>query len=515
MKTLRQVRIPSRLKIQLHRFLIFPLVLWVVFFSVVAVFTIEQRDFALNDLQTRTQLQAGLLAEKIAGKLNTLELLLLMLEEQASLLDLSTTSGLQELNGYIRSNLYVYGEMDGICLLDLSGNKLLTTYYQDSPELVEMRELVLEMHVGQGLSFGINPVWQGGSRNLVLSRSLLNAKDELVAVVMVLVKSDSFFNEYELAQISGLAEVVLYDQRGDIHALWVNAANSNIDAESLNNLGDMSKCSSGGALEPEDTKIVGGSHTVVFEDNLLCTIQLSGYPLYVGVRSVVSVAMRLWDLSSRLNLLILSGVILISLIVSLRLGYQTAMKDQLQKELMETLETKVQTRTVELHQAIADLERLSELDSLTGVYTRRKLNVMLEQEIDRANRSPEVFSIIVMDLDDFKRVNDTYGHLVGDEVLKHIVKLLKERIGNAGVLCRWGGDELLVLLPGSGLEKSLAIAESLRSMAQEYPYSAGIVVTLSMGVAQFLPGESVTGLIRRADNALYRAKASGRNKVSH
>ena len=503
-----------RLKVQFHRFLVFPLVLWLVFFSVVAIYTMEQRDFAINDLQTRTQLQAGLLAEKIAGKLNTFELLLLMLEEHASSLDISTTAGLQDIQDFIRSNLYVYGEMDGLCVIDPDGDKLFTTYYQDSPELLALRESVLERHVGQGLSFSINPFFQDGSRHLVLSRSLLNQKNELAAVVMVLVKSDSFFNAYELGQISGLAEVFLYDQNGDIHALWINAANSSANPQTSSNLGDLPGCSDSGVASIGSTEIVGGSHTTLFDDSLLVSMQLSGYSLYIGVRSVVSVAMRLWDQSSRLNLLILSGVILISLIVSLRLGYQTAMKDHLQKVMMETLESKVQTRTVELHQAIADLERLSELDSLTGVYTRRKLNVMLEQEIDRANRSPAVFSIIVMDLDDFKRVNDTYGHLVGDEVLKHIVKLLRERIGDSGVLCRWGGDELLVLLPGSGLEKSLAIAESLRSVAQEYPYSAGIVVTLSMGVAQFLGGESVTGLIRRADNALYRAKASGRNKVS-
>ncbi|PKL12837.1 MAG: hypothetical protein CVV52_08470 [Spirochaetae bacterium HGW-Spirochaetae-8] len=502
-----------RLKVQFHRFLIFPLVLWLVFFTVVAIYTMQQREFAVNELQTRTQLQAGLLAEKIAGKLNTLELLQVLLEEHASSLDFTTTAGLQDLNDYIRLNLYVYGEMDGLCVIAPNGDQLFTTYFLDSPEFLAMRESVLQQHVGQGLSFSINPFYQDGSRHLVLSRSLVSRKNELTAVVMVLVNSDSFFNEHELAQIPGLAEVVLYDQNGDIHAIWVNPSNSSVDPQTLSNLEELPGCSHSGVASIASTEIVGGSHTTSFEDSLLVSMQLSGYSLYVGVRSVVSVAMRLWDLISRLNLLILSGVILISLIVSLRLGYQTAMKDHLQKEMMETLESKVQTRTVELHQAISDLERLSELDSLTGVYTRRKLNVMLEQEIDQANRSPAVFSIIVMDLDDFKRVNDTYGHLVGDEVLKHIVRLLKERIGDSGVLCRWGGDELLVLLPGSGLEKAVAIAESLRSVVQQYPYSAGIVVTLSMGVAQFLGGESVTGLIRRADNALYRAKASGRNKV--
>jgi len=502
-----------RLKIQFHRFLIFPLVLWLVFLSVVVIFMMEQRAFAINDLETRTQLQAGLLAEKIAGKLNTLELLLLMLEDHASTLDLSTPYGRLDLNDYIRSNLYLYGGMDGICVIDISGNKLFTTYYMDSPALVTMCESVLEMHMDQGISFATSPFWQAGSRNLVLSRSLLNADDALVAVVMVLVKSDSFFTGYELAQVAGLAEVLLYDQKGDIYALWVNAANSSVDPASLGNLEDMPGCTNSGSMSIDDTKILGGSHTTSFKDNLLCSMQLAGYPLYIGVRSVIPVAMQLWDLSARLNLLIICGVILVSLIISLRLGYQTAMKDYLRKEMVDTLEARVETRTLELNKAVSDLERLSELDSLTGVYTRRKLNVLLEQEIDRSNRSPSLFSIIVMDLDNFKFVNDNYGHLVGDEVLKHIVKLLKERIGESGVLCRWGGDELLVLLPGSGLDKSLAIAESLRSVVQEYPYSLGIVVTLSMGVAQFLAGESVTGLIRRADNALYRAKAAGRNKV--
>jgi diguanylate cyclase (GGDEF)-like protein len=185
----------------------------------------------------------------------------------------------------------------------------------------------------------------------------------------------------------------------------------------------------------------------------------------------------------------------------------------LKEEMLSNLEDRVHERTNELHQAVAELERISEIDSLTGAYARRKLNAMLEAEINRSNRSPVVFSIIIMDLDNFKVVNDTFGHLVGDEVLKHLVALLTARIAETGILARWGGDELLVLLPGTGLDKALAVAESLRSAAQEYPYSSSIVVTLSMGVAQFSIGESVTGLIRRADNALYAAKAAGRNRV--
>lgn len=500
-------------KISYFKYLVSPLVLWIVFFSVVVLFTINQRSREINNMQARTELQASLMAEKIAGKLNSIEIVLHMIEQRGTPLELSTTQGQLQFVDFIRRQLIMYPNMDGVCVLLPSGEKIFSTFFVDSPELLQMRKNIMEMHTVQGLSFSMTSFTYENMRNLVLSRTVYDHSQNISAVIMILVQSDRFFSDFDLVRSEGVASMTLYNQNGDLHALWLNNGNEMQNSSQIIQLNGLSGFDYSAVMQVADTTILGGINTYSEGNSFFCSVQLTGYPLYLGIHMNISDALLSWDLSSRWNLLIIIGVIFISLVISVRLGHQTATSDSLKEEMLSNLEDRVHERTNELHQAVAELERISEIDSLTGAYARRKLNAMLEAEINRSNRSPVVFSIIIMDLDNFKVVNDTYGHLVGDEVLKHLVTLLTERIAETGILARWGGDELLVLLPGTGLDKALTVAESLRSAAQEYPYSSSIVVTLSMGVAQFSIGESVTGLIRRADNALYAAKAAGRNRV--
>jgi diguanylate cyclase (GGDEF)-like protein len=500
-------------KISYVRYLFSPLVLWMVFFSVVVLFTVDQRSREIDNMQARTELQASLMAEKIAGKLNSIEIVLHMIEQRGTPLELTTTQGQLQFVDFIRRQLIMYPDMDGICVLLPTGEKIYSTFFVDSPELLQMRMQIMDKHTAQGYSFSMTSFTYEDMRNLVLSKTVYDNSQNLSAVIMILVQSDRFFNEYDQVRSEGVASMALYNQNGDLHALWSSNDNDLQNSSQILQLQDLSGFDYSRVMQVEDTAILGGINTYSDGNSFFCSVQLTGYPMYLGILMDTNDALLSWDLSTRWNLLIIIGVIFISLVISVRLGHQTATNDSLKEELVSNLEDKVLERTNELHQAVAELERISEIDSLTGAYARRKLNSMLEAEINRANRSPVVFSIIIMDLDKFKIINDTFGHLVGDEVLKHVVTLLTERIAGTGILARWGGDELLVLLPGSGLEKALAVAESLRSAVQEYPYSSSIVVTLSMGVAQFSIGESVTGLIRRADNALYAAKAAGRNRV--
>ncbi len=513
MKDKVKPKIQFKRRISYFRYLVSPLVLWVVFFSMVILFTNDQRSREIENLQARTELQASLMAEKIAGKLNSLEIILHMIEQRGAPSDLSAAQGQLQFVDFIRRQLFMYPDMDGICVILPSGEKIFSTFFVDSPELLRIRTSVLEKHLVQGLPFSMTSFIYEGLRNLVLSKTVYDNSQNISAVVMILVQSDRFFTDYELARGEGIASMTLYNQDGDLHALWLYNENSSQNSSQIIRLQELPGFDYSRVLRVEDTGILGGINTYSQGGFFFCSVQLTGFSLYLGILLDVSTALLSWDLSTRWNLLIIIGVILISLVMSVRLGYQTATSDSLKQEMLSNLEDKVHERTNELHHAVAELERISEIDSLTGAFARRKLNAMLEAEINRANRSPVVFSIIIMDLDYFKTINDTFGHLVGDEVLKHVVTLLTERIAGTGILARWGGDELLVLLPGAGLEKALAVAESLRSAVQEYPYSSSIVVTLSMGVAQFSIGESVTGLIRRADNALYAAKAAGRNRV--
>jgi diguanylate cyclase (GGDEF)-like protein len=142
---------------------------------------------------------------------------------------------------------------------------------------------------------------------------------------------------------------------------------------------------------------------------------------------------------------------------------------------------------------------------------------MVENELRRARRSKCSTALIMLDLDDFKRINDRFGHLCGDAVLAAVGQALRDALRTSDIKCRFGGEEFLVLLPDTPLTGASKVAETLRSQIDNLaiPWNGNIVrVTASLGLCMALPGELDTlALIGRADVALYRAKAEGRNRV--
>jgi len=159
------------------------------------------------------------------------------------------------------------------------------------------------------------------------------------------------------------------------------------------------------------------------------------------------------------------------------------------------------------------LESLSVTDRLTGCFNRLKLDEVFAQEVQRSGRSKRPFSVIILDLDKFKDINDEYGHPVGDEVLKGSAQLLAGNIRKTDVLGRWGGEEFLIICPETNLEGARNLAETLRQLLEGHKLSCPCKLTASFGVAQHGRDESATNLMRRADKALYEAKAQGRNRV--
>jgi len=156
-------------------------------------------------------------------------------------------------------------------------------------------------------------------------------------------------------------------------------------------------------------------------------------------------------------------------------------------------------------------------DPLTGLYNRRYMEIMLTHELQRAERSGYQVSLIMMDIDHFKKLNDTYGHPAGDEVLRSLADLMKSQIRRADVACRYGGEEFLIILPESSIEIASERAELLRSTFAELQveYEGQTMQgKLSLGVAVF-PDHAATPkqLVQIADKALYQAKTGGRNRV--
>jgi two-component system, cell cycle response regulator len=177
---------------------------------------------------------------------------------------------------------------------------------------------------------------------------------------------------------------------------------------------------------------------------------------------------------------------------------------------------RLRQRAEELRRSAEAASEMSMTDALTGLLNRYGLQRALQRELAEARRYDRPLSCLLLDLDFFKAVNDTYGHAAGDTALAQAARALTESVRGSDVVCRYGGEEFLVLAPETGLEGARALAEKIRqSFASRLFGDATRVfpLTLSVGVAQLGDAESGNDMIARADEALYHAKQSGRDRV--
>jgi two-component system, cell cycle response regulator len=171
------------------------------------------------------------------------------------------------------------------------------------------------------------------------------------------------------------------------------------------------------------------------------------------------------------------------------------------------------TDVTELELERRELLDLANLDPLTRLLNRRKLQEVLTDEVARANRYQTPLSLLLLDIDHFKVINDTHGHDAGDAVLVELAGRLGKGLRQVDRLARFGGEEFVVVAPGIDLPAAVELAERLRGAVAGKEFNAAGPVTASFGVAGYAPGEQPEAMIKRADEALYRAKTGGRNKV--
>ena len=164
---------------------------------------------------------------------------------------------------------------------------------------------------------------------------------------------------------------------------------------------------------------------------------------------------------------------------------------------------------------VSDMERQSRLDALTRVYNRRYFDERIATELERALRTQAPISLLVADIDHFKKVNDLYGHARGDEVLRTVARVLRTGVRGQDAVCRYGGEEFALLLPDTDARQAVSVAEGLRRAVADTRGPDGSALTISIGVASTADAglDSVIDLFHAADEALYQAKASGRNRV--
>ncbi len=187
-------------------------------------------------------------------------------------------------------------------------------------------------------------------------------------------------------------------------------------------------------------------------------------------------------------------------------------RQQLERNAQE-LEARVAQRTGELLRANAELARVAQTDALTGLHNRGHLNARLREEFTRYQRHRQPYGVLLMDIDHFKLINDSYGHAVGDAVLMEFAALIKSSLRASDFVGRFGGEEFLALLPGTTQDGAAALAAKLCQLTRERAFKGAGYVTVSIGVAEAEAADaSYEDVVRRADTALYEAKNAGRNR---
>jgi diguanylate cyclase (GGDEF)-like protein len=298
--------------------------------------------------------------------------------------------------------------------------------------------------------------------------------------------------------------------------------------------------------------MVAGSVVVALAPGLLTAlallpiVQFSTLPLTVGALALIVERLRARDREAPLvgiGMAVLSATILHDALVDRNLivdpriaqygfavlvvGMSVTLGNRFQRAVRERdaltrdLEARVDARTRELNEAYRRMEQLASSDALTAVLNRRAMTDRAQNELARARRHRQPFALAMVDVDMFKRVNDSSGHVAGDAVLREIARRLVATVRASDDVGRWGGEEFLVLLPGAGPEEAVGAADRLRAQIADEPITlpdgSAVDITVSVGVVS-IDGEdagtrSLDSLIEQADRALYRAKAEGRNAV--
>ena len=223
------------------------------------------------------------------------------------------------------------------------------------------------------------------------------------------------------------------------------------------------------------------------------------------------IATKKEDLSKKVkdDIVLLCIIFLVAVIIALFVAYKFSKGlqnifdryKQTQWESFKKLETLNRT-----------LEKRSQTDALTQIFNRGFFNQQLIIETSHANRYKTPLSLVLFDIDHFKTINDTEGHLAGDKVLKELAALVQDNIRQSDFQARWGGEEFVVLLPGVDKENAMQFAEKLRMLVEKFKFSVEQNITCSFGISCFMPPEDDNTFLQRADDALYQSKQGGRNR---
>lgn len=240
-----------------------------------------------------------------------------------------------------------------------------------------------------------------------------------------------------------------------------------------------------------------------------------------GIYAVVITLVTRWAMgSSKANLIGLFFVLMLPFVLGTATAMRLGVSQRKQFALLSQTEEINQALALEIDRRRALELKLTEMaatDPLTGLYNRREYEMLFTHEIERARRANTPLSVCIVDLDHFKKVNDSYGHGAGDEVLRRTANLLKDKLRSMDIIGRLGGEEFIILLPETTIEQAAMIGNRLLdalALTDIHTNAAIIKVTATIGITRLLENDpDFNAIIQRADEALYRGKETGRNRV--
>jgi len=231
---------------------------------------------------------------------------------------------------------------------------------------------------------------------------------------------------------------------------------------------------------------------IMHETNVPTSEKMLVYFLYIAISCLFTAGLNIIHAEYMLNIPLTPAAFIAPIFAGLLFGYLLA-------------------RIKLLHE---QMSLMAHTDPLTNIYNRLHFGNFLDAEIDRVKRYGGTFSIIFFDLDRFKQINDEYGHMVGDEVLKQVAEVVQQANRNADIFARYGGEEFIILAPSTDIAGARIHAERLRNDIENYRFSDIYKLTCSFGIAEYKADtDDVSSLFKHADTALYNAKKLGRNRV--
>jgi diguanylate cyclase (GGDEF)-like protein len=467
------------------------------------------RQVQLHELETATQNISRSLAQHADDAFKKADTAILGLTERVAV-DGTSPEALDRLHKLLLMRVEELPELHAIFIFDKDGRTLVNSKEKNDVERNNAdREYFSfhKTHSGLGPYIGA-PVLShvSGMWIIPLSRRLNDADGNFAGVVLATISLDYFNAFYAEYDIGHDGAILLALNRGIQLIRWPMLPNSigrDVSTGPLfstyaahNESGTATYVSPGDGVE----RLVAYNH-------------LQHYPVVVSAALSQNEILAEWRRAT-----LVQGVIVAFIVLALGyLGFRLV--DQI------NLRTKAEEEARRTGEALLDLnrtlEKLAMQDGLTGLANRRQFDTVLQNELSRATRSASSLALIMIDVDYFKKYNDIYGHLAGDECLRQISKIIQSAEGRSGDLAaRYGGEEFALLLPSTDVAGALKVAEEIRKSIREleirHDGNLQGVVTISAGVNALVPvtdSDTPTSLIRAADEALYAAKSSGRDQI--